>query len=203
MTATMLKQQQLRNRSSSQSSSSLRHLVGISPAAFLLLRGVSAINIKYVGNNNNPSSVYPLDECEGDCDADEDCSADLICYKRDANEAVPGCDGGEQDSSETDYCIQDPSAAAASAADALTLSSFITTTGPTPIPAPTPPAPTPLPTSPPTNNPNGLKEYNEVSKFKSAPFDECEGDCNSNSDCYVSIFFLPFYFLHAVYFLML
>ena len=100
MTATMLKQQQLRNRSSSQSSSSLRHLVGISPAAFLLLRGVSAINIKYVGNNNNPSSVYPLHECEGDCDADDDCIGSLVCGRRDGGfDPIPGCvgEGGNKD----------------------------------------------------------------------------------------------------------
>jgi len=47
--------------------------------------------------------VIPLDDsvgdgktdyghCQGDCDFDSDCLGDLVCFKRSADEAVPGCD---------------------------------------------------------------------------------------------------------------
>lgn len=51
-----------------------------------------------------PPSAYPLWECQGDCDSDNDCSEGLFCYHRDGNEPVPGCLGGENDTSRTDYC---------------------------------------------------------------------------------------------------
>ncbi len=54
----------------------------------------------FVGN----PPLSPLGECEGDCDDDDDCATGLVCYRRDKNGAVPGCDGGENDGSETDYC---------------------------------------------------------------------------------------------------
>ena len=46
-------------------------------------------------------------KCEGDCDTDEDCEGNLICFHRDKHEYkdVPGCSGGSRDGSRTDYCI--------------------------------------------------------------------------------------------------
>jgi hypothetical protein len=62
------------------------------------------------GNNgdwkNKVGCTYPLRECTGDCDNDNDCAGDLVCHQRDPNETVPGCSGGEQDSSKTDYCVR-------------------------------------------------------------------------------------------------
>ena len=55
-----------------------------------------------VGDNDNPSSAFPLQECEGDCDTDEDCDLDLICQLRDDVEEVPGCIG--KGSPGQDYC---------------------------------------------------------------------------------------------------
>jgi hypothetical protein len=47
----------------------------------------------------------PLMECEGDCDNDSDCGPGLYCFQRTAGMIpVPGCAGGETDSTETDYC---------------------------------------------------------------------------------------------------
>lgn len=66
--------------------------------------------IDYVGNNGN-FEVNPLRVCMGDCDVDDDCAGDLVCYQRGANEAVPGCEGGEDDGSDSDYCILIPSEA--------------------------------------------------------------------------------------------
>ena len=65
--------------------------------------------IAYLGNNGNPRDAYPLGECQGDCDKNEDCEGELICFHRDASdyyyEPVPGCLGGTEDGSRTDYCV--------------------------------------------------------------------------------------------------
>ena len=74
--------------------------------------------IERVGNDNIPTNVFPLDECQGDCDSDDDCNIGLICYQRSSNptgvekeggvyESVPGCSGGELDTSGTDYCVRE------------------------------------------------------------------------------------------------
>ena len=60
-------------------------------------------HIQNVGNNGNPSLVFPLGLCQGDCDKNDDCQPGLACYQRVAGESVPGCDG--IDDSSTDYCI--------------------------------------------------------------------------------------------------
>ncbi|KAL3928840.1 MAG: hypothetical protein SGBAC_012472, partial [Bacillariaceae sp.] len=51
------------------------------------------------------SDIKPLSICMGDCDEDSDCGPDLICFQRTQNTPVPGCSGGLEDSSRTDYCI--------------------------------------------------------------------------------------------------
>lgn len=51
------------------------------------------------------STLFPLGRCQGDCDSDSDCRGDRVCFQRDAYQAVPGCDGGEEDGSATDYCV--------------------------------------------------------------------------------------------------
>ena len=50
--------------------------------------------------------VFPLGECEGDCDSDNDCDTGLKCFHRNKFDPVPGCSGN--DSSRTDYCIRTP-----------------------------------------------------------------------------------------------
>ena len=87
-------------------------------------------------SDGNPSTVYPLGLCRGDCDNDQECLGNLVCYQRDSFQAVPGCLGGEGDSSKTDYCIQPPGG------------------GPTPRPTPqATPRPTVMPTNRPTDRP--------------------------------------------------
>jgi uncharacterized surface protein with fasciclin (FAS1) repeats len=46
-------------------------------------------------------------QCEGDCDTNDDCAGDLVCFKRRGMsfKKVPGCRGGTGDKSGTDYCI--------------------------------------------------------------------------------------------------
>jgi Bacterial Ig domain len=49
---------------------------------------------------------FPLQECQGDCDNDDECAGDLICFQREGTEVVPGCIGVALE--ETDYCIKPP-----------------------------------------------------------------------------------------------
>ena len=67
---------------------------------------VSEEYIEHIGNNGIPSGSYPLGECQGDCDGiDEECEGELICFHRNGGEPVPGCLGGADDNSRTDYCV--------------------------------------------------------------------------------------------------
>ena len=52
--------------------------------------------------------TVPLAKCQGDCDSDDDCIGDLICSQRDAYGAVPGCEGGEETASHSDFCVEPP-----------------------------------------------------------------------------------------------
>mmetsp|Transcript_12012 Transcript_12012/g.28728 ORF Transcript_12012/g.28728 Transcript_12012/m.28728 type:complete len:586 (+) Transcript_12012:138-1895(+) len=47
-----------------------------------------------------------LGRCEGECDIDDDCEGDLVCYQKNDCVYVPGCRGGEYDYSYTDYCVR-------------------------------------------------------------------------------------------------
>lgn len=46
-----------------------------------------------------------LDLCQGDCDSDSDCAGDLVCFKRNSNSPVPGCQVGGFVPSVSDFCI--------------------------------------------------------------------------------------------------
>eukprot|EP00581_Thalassiosira_minuscula_P013152 CAMPEP_0183729502 /NCGR_PEP_ID=MMETSP0737-20130205/30475_1 /TAXON_ID=385413 /ORGANISM="Thalassiosira miniscula, Strain CCMP1093" /LENGTH=487 /DNA_ID=CAMNT_0025961705 /DNA_START=130 /DNA_END=1590 /DNA_ORIENTATION=- len=59
-------------------------------------------NLVDIGNDGSPSTAFPLSLCQGDCDNDDDCEGSAVCFKRDTNEAVPGCSG--VGSWGTDYC---------------------------------------------------------------------------------------------------
>ena len=39
---------------------------------------------------------------------DSDCAPGLVCFRRNAFEAVPGCIGGENSDSYSDFCVFDP-----------------------------------------------------------------------------------------------
>lgn len=43
--------------------------------------------------------------CQGDCDTDDDCAGDLVCHQRGKNDSIPGCRGGSDDGSQSDYCV--------------------------------------------------------------------------------------------------
>lgn len=56
----------------------------------------------HVGNDGEPADKFPLKECQGDCDNDDECLGLLICQQRSGTEEVPGCDGIGKDGG--DYC---------------------------------------------------------------------------------------------------
>ena len=49
-------------------------------------------------------TLTPCFPSKGDCDKDEHCEGDLICFKRDGFEPVFGCEGDGDDG--TDYCTE-------------------------------------------------------------------------------------------------
>ena len=57
-----------------------------------------------MGDEDVPSSSFPLGLCEGDCDADADCAGNLECFQRNGDEEVPGCVGSGQTG--WDYCYE-------------------------------------------------------------------------------------------------
>lgn len=93
-------------------------------------------------------SRYPLDQCQGDCDVDAHCRGNLVCFQRNGSESVPGCIGGENDRTPTDYCT-DPKYIASYNTPQLPTLNFL---GRNPSPS-------------------------------NYPLQECEGDCDIDSDC--------------------
>ncbi|KAL7537594.1 hypothetical protein ACHAWF_005837 [Thalassiosira exigua] len=67
--------------------------------------GGQSKQLKKVGNDGEPESAYPLDECEGDCDDDSECQGSLVCFQRSWGEPVPGCSGDDR-IRKTDYCVR-------------------------------------------------------------------------------------------------
>eukprot|EP00980_Cylindrotheca_fusiformis_P016102 scaffold4780_cov113-Cylindrotheca_fusiformis.AAC.1 len=51
------------------------------------------------------SLQFPFSLCQGDCDSDVDCQDGLECFQRTGGMDVPGCSGGQQDLSATNFCI--------------------------------------------------------------------------------------------------
>lgn len=107
-----------------------------------------------------PADKLPLQICEGDCDNDQQCGEGLICFQREENMAVPGCIGN--DSNKTDYCILDPHG------DGYTF----------------PPTGSPQPSGAPFVRPTGpAKSIENLGWEPPTPMDECQGDCDEDSDC--------------------
>ena len=110
------------------------------------------------GPNGDPklkwSTTFPLGLCEGDCDSNKDCQNGLVCFQRNGGEEVPGCVGGRDNASSTDFCIKDPRST---------------------------PKPTPAPIPVPTMAPNG--STNKLKWSVNFPLGLCEGDCDTNKDC--------------------
>ena len=67
---------------------------------------IASSSLVILGDDNEPESVYPLQQCQGDCDSDSDCDNNLICYQREDIEDIPGCYG--KGLSGKDYCFLPP-----------------------------------------------------------------------------------------------
>ena len=110
-----------------------------------------------------PLQAFPLQRCQGDCDANQDCATGLVCFQRIRSyQGVPGCGGGRKDASQTDYCIDpgdfpgyqfnnnNPQEIDTSTGSSTTTTQQPTTAKPTAAPAPI--AITPSPTIAPIPN---------------------------------------------------
>ncbi|KAG7337712.1 hypothetical protein IV203_008978 [Nitzschia inconspicua] len=53
----------------------------------------------------NPTEWNSLAQCRGDCDIDSHCRGRLICFQRGRFQPVHGCEGGRDDRTPSDYCI--------------------------------------------------------------------------------------------------
>ena len=134
---------------------------------------------------NPPADVFPLQRCQGDCDTNDDCADGLVCFQRQSNQAIPGCSGGETDSTLSDYCVLDVRGEGYTDPDTLP-----------PTPEPTL-KPTAAPTNEPTNKPTlPPVEFAPVPRPTGAQkqiwnrgwepqflLGECEGDCDTDEDC--------------------
>jgi len=111
--------------------------------------------------------LLPLQLCQGDCDFSTDCAEGLICHRRDPYEEVPGCIGGEQDETNTDYCVFDP----------FGEGYHVPTDSPTSEPTITArPSLTPLP-------PKALRDFGGDPPTDELPLQLCEGDCDGDHHC--------------------
>ncbi|CAB9505692.1 expressed unknown protein [Seminavis robusta] len=70
--------------------------------SFLLNYHSDPVPLIFVGNDGD-YETYPLGPCMADCDQDEDCYGNLVCFQRDGGEPVPGCLG--TDRGRSDYCV--------------------------------------------------------------------------------------------------
>jgi hypothetical protein len=57
-----------------------------------------------LGSGGSPAERYPLQDCQGDCQTDNDCEYGLVCMQRNGYEIVPGCEGRGR--SGLDYCYR-------------------------------------------------------------------------------------------------
>jgi hypothetical protein len=137
--------------------------------------------------NRGWEPAFKLAECEGDCDADTDCLPGLICFQREAaREAVPGCVGGEEDNSLTDYCIYPELPEGAQPGNLPGADEGIDLEGRDDTPTASPVVP---PTNPPTNKPTVSGNAAALNPVGWSPPDDrkplglCEGDCDDDDDC--------------------
>lgn len=94
--------------------------------------------LEHIGNNGEPADLFPLGECQGDCDGDDECAEGLACFIRGENDytPTPGCTEDTEETRNADFCYNP---------------NPVPTASPTPLPTPPPTSlPTPAPTPPPT-----------------------------------------------------
>lgn len=125
----------------------------------------------------DPDHLYPLGRCQGDCDVDSHCQGGLRCYQRDANAHVPGCTGGEQDGTSSDYCIRLEDFPEGATTSRLP--------SPSPVPSTTPSSSASENLSTASNS-SHIQPRGELTVFPdpiTRPLGLCQGDCDSDEDC--------------------
>jgi hypothetical protein len=139
----------------------------------------------FIGNIEELTSK--LNECEGDCDVNDDCADDLVCFQKGIDEpTVPGCLG--EDRSRNDFCIRPEflddlsltPAATASSVPASDSPSTPTVTTTTPTEAP---SKTPLVEGDADHSPLPLEIVGNNGDFQVYPIGRCQGDCDIDNDC--------------------
>lgn len=70
-----------------------------------LMMCLASLENQLVHMTNSPKP-FALKMCQGDCDDDLDCEPGLICYERDKNQNVPGCEKGGTGIGKEDYCAK-------------------------------------------------------------------------------------------------
>jgi len=152
--------------------------------------------LKFIGEN--PEG--PLARCEGNCDTDEDCFPEFVCFQREEEDGVPGC-GGNLTSHTADYCIrpedipsaepEPPDSPSVRPSTWFSVRSFSPSIGPTPaLPAKLTLLPfkhrpsfspsielTPAPTA-------NLILLNWIDINPEALLARCEGNCDTDADCF-------------------
>jgi hypothetical protein len=134
---------------------------------------VTVKTLNRVGNDGDPTSVFPLQKCQGDCDDDDDCFGTFKCFQRkkgDDIRKIPGCTAknvADATNDGTDYCY-DPS------------DSIVAPTKPSsPVPAPRT-APVAAPTKVRGTILYVGEDWNPKGEF---PLGLCEGECDGDFDC--------------------
>eukprot|EP00937_MAST-01D_sp_MAST-1D-sp2_P001398 g1398.t1 len=59
--------------------------------------------LSYFGGTPS-TDKFPLQECAGDCDNDEDCADAMKCFQRSLSEVIPGCKAGKDTHKGYDFC---------------------------------------------------------------------------------------------------
>lgn len=129
------------------------------------------------GFGGTPNAMYmPLGECQGDCDTDEDCKGSLQCFQREPGDAVPGCEGGKEAMSRTDYCYQP---------DASLRTDSGGSSGSVAVQGSSKPAGDGHHNFSPREKDSGTPvfDFGADPKTDSAKLKECEGDCDEDGDC--------------------
>jgi hypothetical protein len=134
----------------------------------------STSKFERTGNDGSPTSAFPLQKCQGDCDTDDDCATNLKCFVRKPGDditKIPGCTTStvtKLTNDGTDYCY-DPN----DAAEAAPMK---------------PPSPVATPRSAPNAGPTTTRgtilfKGEDWTPRDAFPLGVCEGDCDGDFDC--------------------
>lgn len=144
------------------------------------------IELQAFGGDPDPSR-FPLQVCQGDCDADNDCAEGLVCFQRDALMEVPGCEGGATFAAATDFCMADSTKTPTTAPTPQPTESPSPTAAPTVSLAPTKsPSPTtaPVTEAPTPYVPKQIEVVgNDGFPEDLFPLGLCQGDCDDDDEC--------------------